>query len=298
MTDNVKQVKFSIVTPSYNQGRYLEKTILSVIEQDYPNLEYIIIDGGSTDDSVEIIKKYEKHLTYWISEKDRGQSHAINKGFEHASGDLLGWLNSDDFYAPGALKTVAEVYRADPTVGAIAGAGNMVDNSGKVLHYNPPFEVTFESLCHWVDRHFWQPSCFFTKEAWEACGPLEEKFHFAMDLDLWFKIAKKFSFALTDSLLSSSLTHENAKTTNAMSQTRLDAAFVIWGHGGEREARENLLNYVEGIQKHYEFIVKQHEGVIEQYDRDNEAMRNSLSWKVTAPLRSIYDFLKRKRSAK
>jgi glycosyltransferase involved in cell wall biosynthesis len=110
MSDNSKQIKFSIVTPSYNQGQYLEKAILSVIEQDYPNLEYIIIDGGSTDNSLEIIKKYEKHLAYWVSEKDRGQSHAINKGFERASGDLFGWLNSDDYFAPDALKTVAEVY--------------------------------------------------------------------------------------------------------------------------------------------------------------------------------------------
>ncbi len=114
MQDNIKPIKISVVTPSYNQGPYLEKTILSVIEQGYPNLEYIIIDGGSTDNSLEIIKKYERHLSYWVSEKDRGQSHAINKGFGHAGGDLFGWLNSDDFYAPDALKTAAEVYQANP----------------------------------------------------------------------------------------------------------------------------------------------------------------------------------------
>jgi glycosyltransferase involved in cell wall biosynthesis len=109
--------KISIVTPSFNQGRFIEKTILSVIEQDYPNLEYIIIDGGSTDESVEIIKKYEKHLAYWVSEPDRGQSHAINKGFERATGEIFGWLNSDDWYHPGALKALAEAFAANPEAG-------------------------------------------------------------------------------------------------------------------------------------------------------------------------------------
>jgi glycosyltransferase involved in cell wall biosynthesis len=110
--------KISIVTPSFNQGRFIEKTILSVIEQDYPNLEYIIIDGGSTDESVEVIKKYDQHLAYWVSEPDRGQSHAINKGFERATGEIFGWLNSDDWYHPGALKAVAEAFAANPEAGA------------------------------------------------------------------------------------------------------------------------------------------------------------------------------------
>ena len=291
MVDDIIPIKFSIVTPSYNQGAYLEKTILSVIEQDWPNLEYIIIDGGSTDNSVEIIKKYEKHLTYWVSEKDRGQSHAINKGFAHATGDLFGWLNSDDFYAMGALKAVAEVYRANPTAGAIVGAGNMVNEAGVVLRSNPPFEVTIDALYHWADRYFWQPSCFFTKEAWNISGPLVEKFHFAMDLDLWFKIARKFKFALTDTMLSSSLMHENAKTIGAVTDTRLDAAFVIWTHGGEQAARENLHNYFEGLRGHYEGIIKRRE---EQYVSHIDAIHNSLSWHVTGPLRAIGSLIKGK----
>src|SRR5215471_18738850 len=101
-------LKLSIVTPSFNQGQFLEETIVSVLDQNYPNLEYIIIDGGSTDESVEIIKRYEKHLAYWISEKDRGQVHAINKGIEKTTGDVFGLINSDDLYLPGAFSTIGE----------------------------------------------------------------------------------------------------------------------------------------------------------------------------------------------
>ncbi len=106
--------KISIVTPSYNQAEFLERTILSVLNQNYPNLEYIIIDGGSTDGSVEIIKKYEKFLAYWVSEKDKGQADAINKGFKRATGDIVAWQNSDDTYSPDALQSVAGFFRQNP----------------------------------------------------------------------------------------------------------------------------------------------------------------------------------------
>src|SRR6056297_3391010 len=110
--------KISIVTPSFNQGKFLEKTIKSVIDQNYPHLEYIIIDGGSTDSSLNIIKKYEKHLDYWISEPDRGQSHAINKGLNYCSGQIFNWINSDDYLEPGALFKVAEAWNQEPNAAA------------------------------------------------------------------------------------------------------------------------------------------------------------------------------------
>ena len=133
--------RISIVTPSYNQGKFLEETIRSVFLQGYPNLEYIIIDGGSTDNSIEIIKKYEPWLTYWVSEKDRGQSHAINKGFEHATGEIYGWLNSDDYFLPRALKAFAQASIKDKNSVAWAGSALEINKIGeKTGEFEPRFD--------------------------------------------------------------------------------------------------------------------------------------------------------------
>src|SRR5690554_4018590 len=119
-------IPISIVTPSFNQGHYLEETIDSVLSQNYPNLEYVVIDGGSTDGSVDIIKKYEKHLKYWVSEGDRGQSHAINKGLARCTGEVFNWLNSDDYLEPGALQTIGEAFE-NPNTTAFIGRSNIVE---------------------------------------------------------------------------------------------------------------------------------------------------------------------------
>jgi len=233
--------KITIVTPSFNQGAFIEKTIQSVLAQSYPNLEYIIIDGGSTDDSVEIIKKYERHLNYWVSEKDRGQSHAINKGLEKSTGELVGWLNSDDYFLDGALFKLAEAYLEDSSVGVVRGRGLIHDEQGDRV-YEPEFkEVTLDTLYRWCDGNdFMQPSTLFTKQAWDECGPLEEALHMAMDLDLWIKIRKKYEFKMVDAMISHALSHEDAKTTAFRNIMRVDTAIVIQRHGGESEAREML----------------------------------------------------------
>src|SRR4051812_42913167 len=124
--------KISIVTPSFNQGQYIEQTILSIINQGYPNLEYIIIDGGSTDNTFDIIKKYEKHITYWVSEADDGQSNALNKGLAKCTGDIFNWINSDDYLEQGTLFLIADIFNQDPATSLICGFGsifNSPDNS-------------------------------------------------------------------------------------------------------------------------------------------------------------------------
>ena len=235
--------RISVVTPSFNQGPYLERTIRSVLDQNYPDLEYILIDGGSRDESVEIITKYESQLAYWVSEPDTGQSNAINKGFARATGTILAWLNSDDYYLPGTLETIAEAARAHLDADAFVGAGDMVDSSGRVMyHIDPPPAITLETLYDWLrGKEFMQPSCFFRDTAWRAVAPLDESIHIAFDVDLWMRLTKAgCTFFTIDRSLSQSLSHPRAKTTAYVNLSIVDFALVAMRHGGERSARKHL----------------------------------------------------------
>ncbi|SNB46618.1 glycosyltransferase family 2 protein [Geobacter sp. DSM 9736] len=293
--------KITIVTPSYNQGKFLEKTILSVLDQGYPNLEYIIIDGGSTDGSVDIIRRYEKHLAYWVSEPDRGQSHALNKGFERATGEIFGWLNSDDWYLPGALNAVAESFAAQPDAGAIVGAGEMYfEETGTSMLFEP-YPLTLKSLFQAIHKHIMQPSCFFAQAAWRDCGPLDEALHLAMDFDLWLRIAKKYSFTTIRNNLSVSRVHASAKTTAMAAESYADSIFVMHRNGGESEARACLVEFLsELLVKRRETIhlqnelyhsIKSREQEREELRKQITAIHGSLSWKITQPLRLCCDVL-------
>jgi glycosyltransferase involved in cell wall biosynthesis len=205
--------RISVITPSYNQGRFIEQTIRSVIMQDYPNLEYIIMDGGSTDASVEIIKKYEQQLAYWESQSDRGQSHAINKGFARATGDILCWLNSDDYFLPDTLQTVGEIFADSTDDFALVGHCIQVYEDGR-----PPLEATgkYEGLDRllqfWKGYRMHQPSIFWRREVFERVGYLDESLNYTMDFDYWVRIARHFSFTNIDRALSYSTYHAQAKT--------------------------------------------------------------------------------------
>ena len=180
----------SIVTPSYNQARFLEAAIQSVLGQDYPRLEYIIVDGGSTDGSVEIIKKYEKHLAWWISERDRGQTDGINKGFAHAKGEILAWINSDDIYEPGAVAAVVRWLQENPELGLIYGRANYINEAGDVIGRFPAAQTDYRRLRQGY-VHIPQQAAFFRADVWREVGPLDPTFYFAMDYDLWVRIASR-----------------------------------------------------------------------------------------------------------
>lgn len=179
----------SIVTPSFNQACFLEETIQSVLSQNYPHIEYMIVDGGSTDGSVEIIRRYQDRLAWWVSEPDKGQTDAINKGFARANGDILAWINSDDTYLPGAIAEAAGFLDAHPEVGLVYGDANLIDGKGKVLGRFPARQTDYRRLRRGY-VHIPQQTAFFRADLWRRVGPLDPSFYFAMDYDLWVRLAK------------------------------------------------------------------------------------------------------------
>jgi len=178
----------TIVTPSYNQVSYLEGTIRSVLEQDYPNIEYMVIDGGSTDGSLEIIQRYAQRLAYWVSEPDCGQTDAINKGFNRAKGEVLAWLNSDDVYRPGAVAEAVRYLHDHPQAGMVYGNADYVDDAGQVIGWFPAAQTDYKRLRRGY-VHIPQQAMFFRSRLWRMVGPLDPTFYFAMDYDLWVRIA-------------------------------------------------------------------------------------------------------------
>ncbi len=192
MADGSEWPKISIITPSYNYGRFIEETIRSVLLQGYPNLEYIIIDGGSTDETVNIIKKYEKCLTYWVSEPDKGQTDAINKGYERCTGNIFAWLNADDAYAtPNCLKSVAEFYMQGYKL--ISGEFCPVDLNGneiiKYRDFGKSYPVSFyQYLKFWLCRHLPQPSVFVATELANKCFPLDINLQVVMDYQFFLRV--------------------------------------------------------------------------------------------------------------
>ncbi|MEW5939155.1 MAG: glycosyltransferase family 2 protein, partial [Chloroflexota bacterium] len=178
----------SILTPSFNQSRYLEATIQSVLGQEYSRIEYIIVDGGSTDGSVDVIKKYADRLAWWVSEKDRGQTDAINKGFARATGDILAWINSDDTYEPGAVTAAVNYLQAHPEVGLVYADCNYINEEGRVIGKFPAAQTDLPRLRRGY-VHIPQQTMFFRADLWKRLGPLDPSFYFAMDYDLWTRIA-------------------------------------------------------------------------------------------------------------
>lgn len=204
--------KISIVTPSYNQGQFLEETILSVLDQDYPNLEYIIIDGGSTDNSVEIIKKYENQLAYWVSEPDKGQSDAINKGFHRATGEILHWLNSDDLLVPGALKSVSEYFLKHPEIGCVMGDLEVIDENSKLLFLRKTMPFHFRTALYGACS-VPQPSTLFRREEWLKTGDVDVSLDYQMDFEYFLRMARaKAKFGLLRKPIARFRLHAGSKT--------------------------------------------------------------------------------------
>ena len=209
--------KISVVTPSFNQGQFLEETLCSVLDQGYPNLEYIVIDGGSTDSSVEIIQKYAPHLAYWVSEKDSGQVEAIQKGLDRATGDVVAWLNSDDVYTPGTLGKVGAIFR-DRNPAFLYGKCEQTDSAGNrliTLSYREGLDLEMVITHNFLP----QPSCFWRRDVCRAVGPLNPKLHYAMDYEYWVRVLLAgYAMESIPEVLSLYRLHDASKTCTTSSR--------------------------------------------------------------------------------
>jgi glycosyltransferase involved in cell wall biosynthesis len=189
-----KFMRVSIVTPSFNQADYLEATIRSVLEQQNVALEYILVDGSSTDGSIDIIQRYADQLAWWVSEKDKGQTDALNKGFSHATGEIFAWLNSDDTYEPGVVAAAVKYLVEHPEVGMVYADTNFIDEKGRIIGRFPAAQTDYRRLRQGY-VHVPQQATFFRADLWRQVGPLDPDFYFAMDYDLWVRLAKLAPFA-------------------------------------------------------------------------------------------------------
>lgn len=223
----------SIITPSYNQAEFLERTIRSVLDQNYQNLEYIIIDGGSDDGSLGIIQKYSDQLAWWVSEPDQGQTDAINKGFTKAKGDILAWLNSDDTYLVNAVSEAVDYLQSHPEVGMVYGDANLIDENDNVIGSFPARQTDNKRLMRGY-VHIPQQASFFRAELWKKVGPLDPSFFFAMDYDLWVRLSQQAPIKYHPRLWANFRLHGGAKSIDADDRCWPEMVRVHRREGGSR----------------------------------------------------------------
>ena len=225
----------TIVTPSYNQADYLEETIKSVLNQDYPNIEFVIVDGGSTDNSIAIIEKYADKLSWWVSEADQGQTDAINKGFAHANGEILAWINSDDTYSSRAVSEAVKFLQSRPDVGMVYGDANLIDEGGNIIGRFPARQTDYKRLRRGF-VHIPQQAAFFRANLWRKVGPLDTTFYFAMDYDLWVRIAKQTLLVYYPKLWANFRLHQSGKTVLSDDRCWPEMLRVHYREGGSHFA--------------------------------------------------------------
>lgn len=218
--------RISIVTPSYNQGNFIEETIRSVVLQNYPNLEYFVMDAGSTDGTLRAIQEHSQWITSWVSERDNGQADAVNKGWSQATGEILGWLNSDDLLAPGALEYTASVFQTNADCIAVVGRTTITDRYLNTVLTKDSYRLDTDRILRGASMPG-QPSVFIRRSVFETVGGLDEVFHYSLDREYWMRLSRAYSperFHYTDSVLSIAREYVGNKSSL----------------GGKNQARERL----------------------------------------------------------
>jgi glycosyltransferase involved in cell wall biosynthesis len=219
----------SIVTPSFNMGKFIQETIESVLAQEYPHIEYLVMDGGSTDETLAILRQFEGKLRY-TSAKDGGQANAINRGFAESSGEIFAFLNADDTYLPGAVGTAVRHLRANPSVGAVYGEAYYTDEDGTVTERYPTGPFDYQRLNR--NCYICQPAAFMMRDAFSAVGGMNESLHYALDYDLWIRMAKVYPLLKVDDYLATSRMHSANKTLGSRRQVYMEILSLAKAHYG------------------------------------------------------------------
>jgi len=233
-------MKFSIVIPSFNQGKFIERTIESVLGQKYKNVEIIVVDGGSTDGTMEILKKYGDKIK-WISEKDNGQTEAINKGIRMATGDIMAYLNSDDTYEKDTLNIVAKYFEESPKTMIVYGKGRHIDENDKYINDYPTEKVDVNVLK--IKCPICQPTVFWRRELWTDIGEFDEKLNFAMDYQYWLRVAEKYNFDFIDEYLANTRLYGETKTLSQKEEVAKEIIKVHKNLFGKVDDKW-ILNYI------------------------------------------------------
>jgi glycosyltransferase involved in cell wall biosynthesis len=237
--------RFSVVIPTLNQAETIEDTLLSLIHQNYPNLEIIVADGGSSDATASVLNRYREHLNAVLPGPDKGQSDAINKGFARASGDIFFWLNSDDYLLPGALWRVAASFQADSNLEFVVGAGDVISLDHQFLRHIPPMAMDEASMLNWKnDQWVMQQCCFWTKELWQRVGGVDEQLHLLMDYDLWFRFSRITRAAMINEKLAVMRYYPETKTVKQRKKTSEELAYVYAKNGAFTSLREQVADLV------------------------------------------------------
>ena len=253
-------LRFSVVIPTLNQAKTIEDTLLSLIHQNYPDLEIIVADGGSSDGTAAILNRYREELSAVLPGPDTGQSNAINKGFAQASGDIFFWLNSDDYLLPDTLWRVAACFQADAHLEFAVGAGDVISFDHRFLRHIPPLPMDEATMLNWKnDQWVMQQCCFWTKNLWQSVGGVDEQLHLLMDYDLWFRFSRRTKAAMIKEKLAVMRYYPEAKTVKQRSKTSEELAYVYAKNGAfaslreqvaglvaQRETSENYLNRIHG----------------------------------------------------
>ncbi len=219
--------RVSIVTPSFNQGRFIRATIESVLSQDYPNVEYLVMDGGSSDNTQAVLKSYGDRFS-WSSELDRGQADAVNKGWRQAKGDILGWLNSDDTYQPGAIRKVVEFFQANPDISMVYGEAYNVDAQGRFIERHPTEEFDYQRLAETC--FISQPTVFLRRHVFEEAGPLDVTLHYCLDYEYWMRVGKRFRVRYMPEVLATTRFHGAAKTVAKRKEAQQEVISTVQRH--------------------------------------------------------------------